>query len=78
MKTASLSPIIRLTPSEQRILTDCSRSRTSAYRAVQRARIILMLDTGGTITQVALRLGVSRNLVRRWRDRFLEKRLDGL
>jgi transposase len=42
------------------------------------ARVILACEEGGTIGGVAAELGVSRDMVSKWRARFLEKRLAGL
>jgi transposase len=43
-----------------------------------RARIVLACAEGRSNTAVAARLGISRTAVRKWRDRFLAWRLDGL
>jgi transposase len=43
-----------------------------------RSRIVLRCAEGGTIGQVAADLGVSRDMVSKWRSRFLARRLDGL
>jgi transposase len=43
-----------------------------------RARIVLRSADGGTIGEVAHDVGVSRNMVSKWRSRFLAGRLDGL
>jgi transposase len=43
-----------------------------------RSRVILACAEGGTISCVAAELGVSRDMVSKWRARFLEKRLAGL
>ena len=40
--------------------------------------MILACAEGGTISCVAAELGVSRDMVSKWRARFLEKRLAGL
>ncbi len=43
-----------------------------------RSRIVLACADGGSNSEVAQRLGVDRSTVRRWRDRFVEARCDGL
>lgn len=43
-----------------------------------RSRIVLACADGGSNSAVAQRLGVDRSTVRRWRDRFVEARCDGL
>ena len=43
-----------------------------------RSRIVLAAAGGGSNTEIAARLGVSRPTVTTWRNRFAERRLDGL
>lgn len=43
-----------------------------------RSRIVLRCAQGGTIGEVAQDIGVSRNMVSKWRSRFLARRLEGL
>jgi transposase len=43
-----------------------------------RSRIVLAAADGGTNTELAERLGLSITTVRRWRNRFVVDRLDGL
>jgi len=43
-----------------------------------RSRIVLRCAEGGTIGQAAADLGVSRDMVSKWRSRFLAGRLEGL
>jgi transposase len=42
------------------------------------ARIVLAAADGGTNTELAERLGLSISTVRRWRNRFVVDRCDGL
>jgi transposase len=44
----------------------------------QRARIILACAEGKTNTAVAAELGITKQMVGKWRTRFVEQRLDGL
>jgi len=60
------------------VLGAWSRRRTTAQALAQRSRIILRCADGGTIGQVAAELGVSRDMVSKWRSRFLAGRLEGL
>ena len=55
-----------------------SASPTSAQRLASRAKIVLACDEGLGNDQVALRVGVARGTVGKWRSRFLDARLDGL
>jgi shikimate kinase len=54
-----------------------SRRRKTSQALVDRSRVILACAEGGTISCVAAELGVSRDMVSKWRARFLEKRLAG-
>ena len=44
----------------------------------QRCRVVLLAAEGLNNTEIAQRLGVHRPMVRKWRSRFAEYRLDGL
>jgi transposase len=69
---------LTLTDDERRALAAWSRRRKTAQALAQRSRIILACADGGTIGAVAAELGVSRDMVSKWRGRFLESRLKGL
>jgi hypothetical protein len=73
------SPIrIDLTEAEQKELEARTRSQTRAHRDVVRARIILLLAEGHSVSSVARQVGKQRMVVRKWAERFLKKRLEGL
>lgn len=55
-----------------------TRRPKSAQAQALRARIILLCAVGQTNTEVAAELKVTKQMVGKWRQRFLEKRLDGL
>lgn len=67
-----------LTEDERETLERWARRRTSAQALALRCRIVLACAEGDPNGQVAARLGVSRGTVARWRNRFIERRLDGL
>jgi transposase len=67
-----------LTDDERLTLTAWSRRRKTAQALALRSRIILTCAEGGTIGSVASELGVSRDMVSKWRARFLAGRLKGL
>jgi len=69
---------IELTDDERVELEAWTRRRTSAQALAQRSRIVLLAAEGLTNTEIAERLGVSRNMAMTWRSRFAEQRLDGL
>src|SRR5439155_21985174 len=50
----------------------------TAQALAQRARIVLACATGVTNLIVAARFGITRQMVGKWRARFVGRRLDGL
>jgi transposase len=69
---------IELTGDERAQLEAWARRRTSAQALAQRSRVVLLAADGLNNTEIAQRLGVHRPMVRKWRSRFAEHRLDGL
>jgi transposase len=69
---------IELTDAERAQLEAWARRRTSAQALAQRSRIVLLAADGLKNTEIAGRLGISRNMVMTWRLRFAAQRLDGL
>jgi transposase len=69
---------IELTDDERARLESWARRRTSAQALALRSRIVLLAADGLNNTEIAERLGVHRPMVRKWRGRFAEHRLDGL
>jgi transposase len=69
---------LNLTDDERRTLEAWSRRRKTAQALAERSRVILACAEGRTIGGVAADLGVSRDMVSKWRSRFAEKRLAGL
>ena len=55
-----------------------ARGRQVAVRLALRARIVLLAAHGLENKQIAAQLGVSRQLVARWRTRFLESGIAGI
>jgi transposase len=77
MGDTRLEPLV-LSEAERRTLENWARRRTTAQGLAFRARIVLACAEGHNNTAVAARLRVSRNMVIKWRTRFLARRLDGL
>src|SRR5262249_43611091 len=80
MPSPKLVPLV-LSDAERASLEALVRKRTASQSLAQRARIVLACaDDSGTVpvTRVAAQLGVSREMVRKWRSRFAEGRVDGL
>jgi hypothetical protein len=70
-----------LTDDERGALEALARKRQTSQALAGRAKIVLACaENAGTepVTAVAARFGVSREMARKWRSRFLEKRMDGL
>jgi transposase len=67
-----------LSAKERRVLEGWTRRRKTSQALATRARIVLACADGGSITEVAAALGVSRTTVAKWRSRFLVSRLEGL
>ena len=69
---------LTLTVDEREQLQRWARRRTSAQALAMRSRIVLACAQGRSNTAVAGELGVSAQMVGKWRARFVEGRLDGL
>ena len=80
MPSPKLIPLV-LTGDERDALELLVRKRTASQSLAQRARIVLACAEGGgtaPLTAVASQLGVSREMVRKWRVRFAQERMGGL
>jgi hypothetical protein len=69
---------IDLGEDEREELERLSRSLVASHRAVERARTILLLARGASVSEVSRRVGRGRRIVRKWGARFQKKRLRGL
>jgi transposase len=77
MPSPKVEPVL-LSDDERQVLVAWSRRRKTAQALAARSRIVLRCAEGGTIGQAAEDLGVSRDMVSKWRSRFLAGRLEGL
>jgi len=77
MGDTRLEPLV-LSDAERRMLENWAKRRKTAQGLALRARIVLACADGGPNIAVAARLGINRATVRKWRTRFLARRLDGL
>ena len=77
MASPKLEPLV-LSDDERRVLQEWARRRKTAQALADRSRVVLACAEGGTIGSVAAELGVSRDMVSKWRGRFLASRLQGL
>lgn len=71
-------PELTLSDGERDQLARWVRRRKSAQDLALCSRIVLECATGVSDSEVSRRLSVSLPTVRKWRARFLERRLDGL
>jgi len=71
-------PELSISREEREILEQWTRRSKTAQALAQRARIILACAKGFTNTEVAQQFGVTKQMVGKWRSRFLEKRVNGL
>src|SRR5437588_9760199 len=69
---------LSLSDDELETLKQWARRPKTSQALAQRARIILACAEGETNTTVAERLRVTKQMVGKWRRRFLNKGLDGL
>lgn len=69
---------IELTRQERQELEARTRSQRMAHRDVLRARIILLLAEGRTVSSVARQVSKQRRIVAKWGNRFVKKGLEGL
>jgi transposase len=69
---------VHLKCGERSELEKRSRSYTSLYRDVVRARIVLYAAEGLGNDEIAARLDTPRQIVSKWRKRFFEQGLEGL
>jgi transposase len=67
-----------LTSEEQTGLSQLVRSRLTSVRLTQRARIVLLAAEGMRNKEIAVKLGVGRVQVARWRERYAQSRLAGI
>jgi transposase len=67
-----------LTDAERRTLQGWASRRKTAQGLAQRARIVLMCADGKTNVAVAAELGITRETVGKWRNRFIRQRFAGL
>ena len=69
---------IDLSGEERDTLERRSRRRKISRAEAQRAEIVLLAADGANNCEIARRVGVTRQTVRAWRERFAKARLDGL
>ena len=69
---------IELTHEEREALERWVRRRKTAQQLATRSRVILLSAEGQSNREVARKAGLHETTVCKWRQRFQDKRLDGL
>src|SRR5216683_2770335 len=77
-RTGRPLPPLELSAAEQHELRRLERRRNSAQALALRARIVLACAEGRSNTEVARICRVTRPTVGKWRQRYVEQRIDGL
>src|SRR4029450_6368307 len=77
-RRATKASVIRLSVDERAYLERLFRRRKVARGDSQRAEIVLLAADGLNNCAIAAKVGVTRQTVRTWRERFAKHRLDGL
>jgi transposase len=78
MRTGRPIALLSLAGEERETLESWARRPKSAQALAQRSRIVLECASGSSNTAVARKLNLTQQTVGKWRQRFLERRLDGL
>jgi transposase len=69
---------VRLTDADRSVLSARAHAERAAHRDVMRARIVLAAADGTSNAQIARRLNLCEDTVRKWRARFCREGLPGL
>jgi hypothetical protein len=76
---SNTTPIrLELSREEREELEHRARTLTAPYRQVIRAKIVLLLADGTTVSSVSRKVARRRDIVRKWAWRFQKLRLAGL
>ena len=78
MRTGRPTPALYLTKGERDALQAWTRQSKCPQALALRARVILLCADGYSNTRTAAELHITIQTVGKWRQRFIEKRLDGL
>jgi transposase len=70
--------LVEVNDGDRSALEGLTRRTTAAVGLVRRARIVLLAADGVPLDRIARELGVQRNVVRTWVDRYGEAGLVGL
>ncbi|MCC6507083.1 MAG: IS630 family transposase [Aquimonas sp.] len=73
-----VAPKVDVSDEQRQVLCTLATGRRTEVRVALRAKIILAASTGLENTEIASELGVTRETVGRWRDRFIEAGVEGI
>ena len=73
-----VAPRVTVADEHIAILQGWARGRSTPVRLMHRARIVLLASQGRENKDIAVQIGVTRQLVGRWRTRFVQLGLDGI
>ena len=73
-----IAPKLIVSAEDRKILERWARGRSTPVRLMQRARIVLLAAEGRQNKDIAGIVGVTRQLVGRWRNRYLSHGLSGI
>lgn len=69
---------VALTPQERAMFQAWQRATTMPMGRVRRGRMLLLLDAGESVSQVARVVGIQRRFVYKWVQRFHREGIAGL
>ena len=78
MRGRKSSFVVRLEPAQRSDLESMTRSTKLSAGLVRRARLILLVEEGQTMTAAAAIVGLTIRNARKWVRRFLANGVDGL
>ncbi len=78
MRAGRPTPQLELREEEHRILSSWTRKSKCPQALALRARVVLLCAEGLSNTEVSGRLHLTLQTVGKWRQRFIEKRIEGL
>ena len=73
-----IAPRVTVADEHLAMLESWARGRSTPFRLMQRAKIVLLASQGQENKDIAAEVGVTRQLVGRWRNRFVQLGLDGI
>lgn len=73
-----VAPKVNVSDEQRQALRDLAKGHRTEVRVALRAEVVLAASTGLENTEIASELGVTRETVGRWRDRFIEAGVEGI